>query len=56
MSMLDYTVEPEVECLDSDVNAATFVRVTTTIRVTMLSKNSLLVECTLLHPASVSGM
>jgi hypothetical protein len=28
---LDYTEEPKVECLDNDVNDATFVRVTVTI-------------------------
>jgi hypothetical protein len=31
MSMLDYTIEPEVECSDDDLNDATFVRVTTTV-------------------------
>jgi hypothetical protein len=33
MSVLDYTVEPEVECSDDDMNDAAFVRATTTIRV-----------------------
>jgi hypothetical protein len=32
MSVLDYTVEPEVECLDSNANNTTFVRATATIR------------------------
>jgi hypothetical protein len=31
MSELDYTIEPEVECPDSDPNDAAFVRATTTI-------------------------
>jgi hypothetical protein len=31
MSALDYTVEPEVECLDSDMSDAAFVHATTTI-------------------------
>jgi hypothetical protein len=32
MSMLDYVVELEVECPDNDVNDATCVRATATIR------------------------
>jgi hypothetical protein len=32
MSMLDYTVESEVECLDSNANNTGFVRATATIR------------------------
>jgi hypothetical protein len=31
MSVLDYTVEPEVECLDDDLNDVAFVRAITTI-------------------------
>jgi hypothetical protein len=31
MRVLDYTMDPEVDCLDSDVNDAAFVRATTTI-------------------------
>jgi hypothetical protein len=31
MSALDYTAEPEVECLDDDPNDAAFIRATTTI-------------------------
>jgi hypothetical protein len=31
MSMLDYTVEPEVECLDDDLNDVAFIRAITTI-------------------------
>jgi hypothetical protein len=31
MSVLDYVVEPEVECPDDDMNDASFVRATTTI-------------------------
>jgi hypothetical protein len=32
MSVLDYTVESEVECKDDDPSDAAFIRVTTTIR------------------------
>jgi hypothetical protein len=31
MSVLDYTVEPEVECSDDDTNNVAFVQATTTI-------------------------
>jgi hypothetical protein len=31
MSVLDYTIEPEVECLDDDLNDVAFVRAITTI-------------------------
>jgi hypothetical protein len=31
MSALNYAVEPEVDCTDSDINDAAFVRVTTMI-------------------------
>jgi hypothetical protein len=31
MSMLDYAVEPEVECLDNDPNDTEFIQASTTI-------------------------
>jgi hypothetical protein len=40
MHALDYTVEPEVECLDDDPNDAAFIQAMTTIRVGMLLKSS----------------
>jgi hypothetical protein len=32
MSELDYSIEPDVECLDNDPNDAAFIRATATIR------------------------
>jgi hypothetical protein len=56
MSALDYMVEPEVKCPDSDENDVTFIHVTITIRGHDAVGKFLSAECTPWPPASALGM